>query len=364
VTTKVDIARRRLAGQHLITPGAMQPRDVVARLGAMQAQDFGGAKWAIGLRSRGLSDADVERAFNDGAIIRTHVLRPTWHFVAPDDLRWMLALTGPRVHASCAGRYRDLGLDAAVFRRSRAVLEKALGGGKHLTRAELSLAYRQARIETTTPQRLGYLLVNAELDGLICSGPRKGKQSTHALLDERVPSTQPLDRDEALLTLTLRYFTTRGPATLNDFAWWSGLTVADGKRGVQLAGARLEHVTIDERPYWLGEGPREDVEDTGTAHLLPNYDEYFIGFKDRSAIGQAVARSRIKLPSETFLAHIVIVDGQVIGGWRRRLEKGVVRVDLTRLVSPGPKARLAIAAAAEHFGRFLGLPVKCKVPAR
>lgn len=362
----MDIARRRLAGQHLLTPGAIQPRDVVARLGAMQAQDFAGAKWAIGLRSRGLSDADVERAFNDGAIIRTHVLRPTWHFVAPDDLRWMLALTGPRVHASCAGRYRDLGLDAAVFRRSRAVLEKALGGGKHLTRAELSLAYRQARIETKTPQRLAYLLVNAELDGLICSGPRKGKQSTHALLDERVPSTKPLDRDEALLALTLRYFTTRGPATLNDFAWWSGLTVADGKRGVQLAGARLEHTTIAGRPYWLGEGSREDAEDTGTgrAHLLPNYDEYFIGFKDRSAIGQAVARSRIKLPSEAFVAHIVIVDGQVAGGWKRTLEKGAVRVDLTRLVTRGPQARSAIAAAAERLGRFLGLPVKCRLPAR
>jgi hypothetical protein len=360
----MDIARRRLAGQHLITPGAMQPRDVVARLGAMQAQDFAGAKWAIGLRSRGLTDADVERAFNDGAIIRTHVLRPTWHFVAPNDLRWMLALTGPRVHASCAGRYRDLGLDAAVLRRSRAVLERALGGGKHLTRAELSLAYRQARIETTTPQRLAYLLVHAELDGLICSGPRKGKQSTHALLDERVPSTKPLDRDEALLALTLRYFTTRGPATLNDFAWWSGLTVADGKRGVQLAGARLEHVTIDGRPCWLGEGLREDRDDAGRAHLLPNYDEYFIGFKDRSAIGQAVARSRIKLPPETFLTHIVIVDGQVAGGWKRTMEKAAVRVDLTRLVSRGPEARSAIAGAAQRLGRFLSLPVKCKLPAR
>jgi hypothetical protein len=359
----MDIARRRLAGQHLITPGAVQPREVVARLGAMQAQDFAGAKWAIGLRSRGLSDADVERAFNDGAIIRTHVLRPTWHFVAPDDLRWMLTLTGPRVHASCAGRYRDLGLDAVVFRRSRAVLEKALGG-KHLTRAELALAYRQARIETKTPQRLAYLLVNAELDGLICSGPRKGKQSTHALMDERVPWTKPLDRDEALLALTLRYFTTRGPATLNDFAWWSGLTVADGKHGVQLAGSRLEHVTIDGRSYWVGEGPEELLKDTSTAHLLPNYDEYFIGFKDRSAIGQAVASSRIKLPAETFFANIVIVDGQVAGGWKRTLEKAAVRVDLTRLVSRGPEARSAIAAAAERFGRFLGLPVKCKLPAR
>ena len=364
MTSREDIARQRLAGQDLIAPTRNQPRDVVARLGAMQAQDFAGAKWAIGLRTRGLKDADVERAFNDGDIIRTHVLRPTWQFVAPGDLRWMLTLTGPRVHALSAGRYRELGLDPAVFRRSRTVLEKALRDGRHLTRTELARAYQRARIETKTPQRLVYLLANAELDGLICSGPRIGKQHTYALLEERVPRSGLVGRDEALLDLTVRYFTTRGPATLNDFAWWSGLTVADGKRGVEQARSRLEQVTIEGRAYWRGEGQRDDLPETGTALLLPNYDEYFIGFKDRSAIGEAVAQSKVKLPAGAFLAHIVVVDGQVAGGWKRAMEKNAARVDLTPLATRTPGAQRAIAAAAEQFGRFLGVPVKCTIPAR
>jgi hypothetical protein len=364
VSNRESIARQRLAGQDLIAPTRVEPRDVVARLGAMQAQDFAGAKWAIGLRTHGLTDADVERAFNDGEIIRTHVLRPTWHFVAPRDLRWMLALTGPRVHAVSAGRYRELGLDAAVFRRSRIVLEKALRDGKHLTRTELARAYQRARIETKAPQRLVHLLANAELDGLICSGPRIGKQHTYALVEERVPRSGSVDRDEALLDLTVRYFATRGPATLNDFAWWSGLTVADGKRGVEQAGSRLEQVTIEGRAYWRGKSQRDDLPDTETAHLLPNYDEYFIGFKDRSAIGQAVAKSKVKLPASAFLAHIVVVDGQVAGGWKRTMEKHAARVDLTALVTRTPRARRAIAAAAERYGRFLGVPVKCTIQAR
>jgi hypothetical protein len=268
------------------------------------------------------------------------------------------------VHAVSAGRYRDLGLDTAVFRRSRTVLEKALRDGRYLTRTELAQAYQRARIETTTPQRLVYLLANAELDGLICSGPRIGKQHTYALVEERVPPSGSVDRDEALLDLTVRYFTTRGPATLNDFAWWSGLTVADGKRGVEQARSRLEQVSIEGRVYWRSAAQRDDIPATATAHLLPNYDEYFIGFKDRSAIGRAVAKSKVKLPASAFLAHIVVVDGQVVGGWKRTMEKKAARVDLTRLATRTPGARRAIAAAAERFGRFLNLPVKCTIPAR
>ncbi len=211
-------------------------------LGAVQSQDYAAAKWGVGQRTVGITDAIVEQAFADGSILRTHVMRPTWHFVTPSDIRWMLSLTAPRVHAANAYRYRELELNEAVFRRCRSSLMRALQGGRQLTRTELRQLLQRARIDTTAPQRLAYLLMHAELEGVICSGARRGKQFTYALLDERVPPASVPQRDEALHDLTMRYFSTRGPATPQDFSWWSGLTVADAKRGVEAAGTSIDQL--------------------------------------------------------------------------------------------------------------------------
>src|SRR5687768_5888179 len=204
----MDIARRRLAAQHLVKPVVTSPAEIVRQLGAVQAQDYGGAKWALGMRTQGASDGSIERAFTDGSIVRTHVLRPTWHFVTPADIRWMLALTGPRVKATMAYYDRKLELDDALFRRSTAAIVHALRDGKQLTRAEIAQALRQSGVDVGESQRLGQILLRAELDGVICSGPRRGKQFTYALLDERVPPEAPMGRDEALLELAIRYFAT------------------------------------------------------------------------------------------------------------------------------------------------------------
>ena len=355
--TLAEIARQRLANQHLVGPGLATPGGVVTTLGAVQAQDYAGAKWAVAQRALGAVDETVEEEMTRGSILRTHVLRPTWHFVAPKDIRWMLALTAPRISAAMASYNRKLELDSKVFRRSNRVLARALEGGNQLTRTELSQVLRKAGIDVTGTQRLAHLMMQAELDAVICSGARRGKQFTYALLDERAPPTPVLDRDEALLRLATIYFTTRGPATAKDFAWWSGLAAADVKRAIQLAGEDLEKYVEGGQTYWLGESVAAKVKRAPIAHLLPNYDEYFIGFKDRSAIGERLRKSRAKPPSESFIANLIMIDGQLAGGWTRSFTKNRVAVVLNLVTRVTRAERKEVIAAATRYGEFLGVPI-------
>lgn len=352
-----DLARRRLAAQFLMNPTLHSAQQVVARLGAVQAQDYTGAKWALAMRTRGDTDAAVEQALTEGAILRTHLLRPTWHFVTAADIRWLLGLTGPRVDAGNGYRYRQLELDAAVFRRTGAVLIQALRGGRQLTRAELSAALNRGRIDTGIPQRLAYILMRAELDGIICSGARRGKQFTYALLDERVPSGKDFSPDDALRELVMRYFTTRGPATIHDFVWWSGLTGAHARRGLEAAGRALEQETIAGKTYWFADThvPRTK---TPTAQLLPNYDEYFIGFRDRSAILEAIRRAGVRTPNEALTAHVVALNGQLVGGWKRILNPRSATVSLALLAPVSRANHAAITRAVRRYEAFLGTPVR------
>src|SRR6266568_4837740 len=243
--THLNIAHQRLHNQFIAQQAFEKADDVVRWLGAVQAQDYAAAKWALGLRMQNSTDDLIEQAFTDGTILRTHVMRPTWHFVLPADIRWMLALTAPRVLATIAYYDRTLELDDAVFSQSNAVLAKALQGGKQLTRAELFSELQQAGIATDNLQRIGHILMHAELDGIICSGARRGKQFSYALLDERAPQARTLDCEEALAEFARRYFTSRGPATLQDFVWWSGLTVADARAGLEMVKPQLVHAVVD-----------------------------------------------------------------------------------------------------------------------
>ena len=356
LSTLASIARRRLASQHLIAPTLSDPAELVRVFGAVQAQDYGGAKWALGMRTRGATDGSIERAFADGSILRTHVLRPTWHFVAPADIRWMLALTGPRVKATMAYYDRKLELDDALFRRSNDAIVRALRDGKQLTRSEIAQVLGRAGVNITGSQRLGHLLLRPELDGIICSGPRRGKQFTYALLDERVPHVPPKGRDESLLELTRRYFTTRGPATANDFAWWSGLTVTDARRGIELAGTALEREVIDDRVYWSDPTVPARSWRAPKVFLLPNYDELFIGHKDRSAIGERLASAHLVTGGNALIAHVIAVDGQLVGGWKRTLTKDSVTIEVRVPIRLSPPERRALDAAVKQHGEFLGVP--------
>ncbi len=353
---RLDICQQRLANQQLIQQTLEKPSEVVRVLGAVQAQDYPVAKWGVAQRARNPTDVTVEKEITEGAILRTHVLRPTWHFVAPADIRWMLALTAPRVRAILAHYDRDLGVDEAELRRSRAVLTKALQGGRQLTRAELSTALKRARIRTENTQRLARLIMHAELDGLICNGPRRGKHFTYALLEERVPPAKVLGRDAALFELAKRYFSTRGPATVEDFAWWSGLTKADARTGLHAAESELEHEIIEGRGYWFPT-PTSRKTKSLVARLLPNYDEYFIGLKDRSAMLSTLRTSGREAGVSFFGGHLITINGQVVGGWRRTSKGQTTIVELKLLTKLGDAERRAVARELRRFAEFLGLPV-------
>lgn len=354
-----EIAHRRLRNQGLSKIIFQDANDAVTQLGAVQAQDYAGAKWALGQRLKDPTDASIDQAFADGSILRTHLMRPTWHFVSPTDIRWLLKLTAPRVHQASAYMYRQSGLDKATFKKSNATIEKALRGSKQLTRTELASALNKAGIKADG-FRLGYLMMYAELEGIICSGARRGKQFTYALLEERVPPVKALTREESLAELTKRYFSTRGPATVNDFAWWSGLTVSDAKDGIELNQPHLASEAWNGQTYWLAESKRPAKEKSVRAYLLPNYDEYFIGFKDRSAIGDIAKQAGIKGDDPALIAHIIILDGQIVGGWRRTLEKNNAVVELNIFANLNGTEMRAVEDAAQRFGKFLGLPVELR----
>lgn len=358
MATESRIADQRLVNQHLVEPALEKASEVVALLGAVQAQDYGSAKWGLAQRTRDATDHDVEREIAAGAIVRTHVLRPTWHFVAPADIYWMLALSAPRVHAANAYSYRELELDDTVFRRSRAVLIRALQGGKQLTRDELGGVLEKARITVKDPRRLAYSMMRAELDGVICSGARRGKQFTYALLEERVSRATIFGRDEALYELAKRYFSTRGPATADDFSWWSGLTKADAKRAAESVASRLQHEVIGGRSYWFPAPIRVVKRRTPLAHLLPNYDEYFIGFRNRTAFGERLQAAGIQARTDALSGHILTINGQIVGGWGRtfRGKKAILRLKQLQALT-GAENR-AVGVAAERFSAFLGMPTQ------
>jgi hypothetical protein len=252
------------------------PEDVVRWLVAVQSQDYGPAKWSVAQRTGSVSDADMDRTFVGGTILRTHVLRPTWHFVLPADIRWMLKLTAPRVHALNAYMYRQLELDDTVLKKCNARLVRALKGGNQLTRKEIETTLKRAGV-AANGFRLAYFLMNAELNGIICSGAQNDKQHTYALLDERVPQAKSFTHDEALTELTLRYFASHGPATAKDFKSWSSLTMADIKKGLEMVASQLKHEVIDGLACWFVASAPYPKTMSPVVHLLQGYDEYIMG---------------------------------------------------------------------------------------
>ncbi len=351
----LDICAQRLVNQHLSKQRLENASDVVRLFGAVQAQEYAAAKWGIAQRTRGATDAAVEKEMTDGAILRTHILRPTWHFVAAADIRWMLALSAPRVRAMLASYDRKLELDKKVLSRSRSVLTKALQGGKQLTRSELRDELTKARIRADGTQRLAHLMMHAELDGLICSGGRRGKQFTYSLLEERVPPAKEMQRDEALSELALRFFTTRGPATLHDFAWWSGLTKGDATRGVQATADKLNSTIIGERTYWHPT-PKRVATDKLLTRLLPIYDEYFIGLKDRTAMLtklDSVPASASVLP----FRHVVAINGQIVASWSWVSKENSAIVEVKMVTRLEEVDRRGIARQVKRFSEFLGMSV-------
>ena len=327
----------------------------------MQSQDYPGAAWGLAQRVGDRTLVDVTSHYDRGSILRTHAMRPTWHFVLPADIRALQALTGPRVHARNAAMYRRLEIDdRATWSRCRNAFVKALRDGQEKTRAELSGALRDAGIEAVG-QRLAYIVMHAELDGLICSGAFRGKQFTYALLDEKAPPMTGFDRETARADLIRRYFASHGPALVRDFVWWSGLTTSDTKAGIASLGDRLRREEIDGKEYWSAADATTDATvPPATVHLLPNYDEYLGSYADYEPIFDP-ALPRARTIADVLGVHIVVRDGFVVGGWRRAVGADAAMVTVTLLIRLTKEELGALDRAAAAFGRFLGLPIDLRV---
>jgi hypothetical protein len=361
------IGAQRLAAQQIAGGTFTRPAELVAWMGAIQAQEPLAAWWALGLRlggrggvagnARSISDA-IAGALADGSVLRTHVMRWTWQLVTPADLHWMLPLVAARLMARAARRHRELALDAKTFRRAEVAFTRALADGAHRTRAELGATLRAAGI-APDGQRLAHLLGHAELQGLICSGAPRAKQATWALLARRAPrAAATLTREEALAELARRYFRSRGPATTADFAWWSGLPPADARAGLGAVTSELTSESIAGVTYWRGrQAPGVSPAALADAYLLPAFDEYLVAYRDRSAVLSPLDARRINAGGG-LLAPTVVVGGRVVGTWRRTLGRGVVTIALSLFGKPTPGERARIDAAAERYGTFVGLETK------
>jgi hypothetical protein len=349
------LLEQRLSAQQMARPAFAEPCDLVRWLGAIQAQDYAGVKWAVGLRlsDRDVTEAAIESAIADGTILRMHVMRWTWQLVLPEDVRWMLALVAPRLVARAARRHRELDLDAATFRKSNAVLEKALRDGRHRTRAELAALLGKAGI-STSKERLSHLLGRAEIDAILSSGARRGKQFTYAHLDDRAPKQRaPLPREEALAHLARRYFQSRGPALLADFMWWSGLDASDARAGLEATRSSLASEVVGGHTYFRAELPPRASRRKSACHLLPAFDEYLVAYRNRDALLDPRHAKRLNAGGG-MLHPSIILDGRMIGTWRREIARAAVAIEVDLFDPPAPEEKEAIAGAAKRFGHFLG----------
>jgi hypothetical protein len=345
-----DIAHQRLHNQGIASAAFEEAGDVVRWFGAVQAQDYLGALWAVGLRMRNAVAADIEQAIADGDIVRLHPMRGTWHFVAAEDIRWLLALMAPGRIARSAYYYRQLELDEATFAKSNAVFAQTLAGGKQLTRRELAAALEQAGV-STKGLLLTFLLSRAEIDGVITAGARRGKQFTFALLDDMVPVSKMLEREEALAELARRYFVSHGPATVQDFIWWSGLTAADARAGLTMVSSHFLQEMIDGQTYWLSPATPTTKVASPTAYLLPPYDEYTVAYKDRSAVLDPAYAERTR---NGIFNPVIAVDGQIEGTWKRVIKKDTVTITPDIFVSLNEAEMSALVASAHRYAAFFG----------
>jgi DNA glycosylase AlkZ-like len=353
----LELARRRIG---IVGLGGAQPApfadaaEVVGWFGALQSQDYHLAKWAVAQRlGPGVTDADLDRAFDDGVILRTHVLRPTWHFVAPADLGRLLELTAPRVHALNGYAYRRGELDGPLLRRTTDLIAGAVAGGNHLTRTEIAALLARHGI-TAAGFRLGYILIHAELERMICSGPLRGKRHTYALFEERAPQAASLEREAALAELVRRFFTSHGPATAKDLSWWSSLTRADIVTGLSLAGDALESTDVDGVTYWSAPGKAPAPAPSPSVRLLQAYDEYIVGYRQSKYLLDldglvAAAPDQLALPNG-----VIVVDTQVAGRWKRTIRADAVALEAALYRRFGAAETAALHAAADELGEFLG----------
>ncbi len=342
------LADIRLHAQQLVAPQFDDPSELIRWMGMVQAQEYGSAKWAVALRLRTPVAAGVEEALRAGRILRMHIMRPTWHFIAAEDVRWMLRLSAQRIRRANASfaNGNGCGLDEADYLRCNELLERMLEGGNHLTRQQIAEKLERRGLAADTP-RLNRLMMRAETDGVVCSGADRAGKPTYALLAERVPQAADLSEEEALARLALRYFRSHAPATLDDFVWWSGLTVGEARRGIGALDGELLRETFGGREYLLHESCGANRTAPAHAHLLPAFDEYLIAYKDRSDVLAQEHRARAFNTFGTFRP-VLLHGGRIVGRWSR---KGAQPVVEPFAGERQPSARL-LRGAEERWRKF------------
>jgi hypothetical protein len=365
---KEGIASSRLSNQHIsLNSSVKSPGDVLASLGAIQAQDYPAALWAIGLRcGDSTTKADVEEAIAEREISRTWLMRGTIHFASSHDIHWMLRLFAPRLLNTAISRDRHLGLGDDAIKKAEDLFQKALKGNRQLTRDEMYKALAKGGVEI--PGLLGYhLLYRAAWDGLICFGSHQGKQPTFELLDERIAKRRELSTAQALAELASRYFTSHGPATIKDYVWWSGLRTSDAKAGVEGASPGLASEEIDGKTYYMARKPPKPDKDAGRVHLLPAYDEYLVSYSDRSAMLGNPDTQRMLRSGKIVFTHsngiflpVVVSEGEVVGTWKRRSEKGNVAVVIRPFVKLDEEHSKEVLEAAKRYGDFLKVQISTR----
>ncbi len=347
-----DLIQHRLSNQQLAGASFSNPKEVVSHFGAMQAQDYAMAKWAVGIRT-GMSEKTVEQALNKGEIVRTHILRPTWHIVAAEDLRWMLPISAARIKAASASAYRAFELDAKTLAQCNKIIEKILTGNQCLIREEIMQELNKKKIATNDLRSI-HIMMNAELDGVVCSGPMRGKQLTYTLIEERIPQVKAMAKEEALALLAKKYFTSHGPATLHDFSWWSGLSLGGAKAALEPVKNGFLSELIDGKEYWFAAGSTPANGGEKGVYFLPAYDEFLVSYKDRSASLHPSSTREI-ITSNGIFKPVVVVDGKIAGLWKRTVKKDGVDIEIQYLDASRKLPKRAISAAAKRYADFLGL---------
>lgn len=323
-----DILHLRLYNQLLIGSDFTHPQEIVAWMGAMQAQNYEMAKWGVAVRLPHATNRQVEEALNDGKILRTHILRPTWHFVTPEDIHWMRELTSSRIKSIIAGYAREYGTDDALIKKSLRVLPKILEEHGHLTREEIGKQLVFHGVKINDAHHVSNVMSFAEQEGIVCSGKVSGNKQTYALLHEWAPKTFSLSREEALERLIRRYFTSHGPATLEDCVWWSGLTMTDVRRGLESIRHNFICETFDGKQFWMRSEIKTPPAEKSLFHLLPAFDEFVVSYKERSEIIDEAYYRKI-LTKNGIFSPTIHYNGKIIGSWKRISNKNKTTAELS-----------------------------------
>ncbi len=344
------ILKMRLHNQLLAGTSLRKPEEIVAYMGAMQAQEAEMSKWGVGARLKGAAVNDIEESINTGKIIRTHILRPTWHLVSAEDIHWMTELSAPRVRPIIMGYWKARGFNEEVYIPAIRLVEKLLKDHNHLTRQEISDALIAAKI-TSDPDLTHCVTGRAEIDGIVCNGRLKGRKNTFALLEERVPKREAICKEEALERLARRFFTSHGPATIHDFAWWSGMTLTDARKALEQIKHDFISEEINGRTFWMRNDIAAPSHGTASALLLPPFDEFVVSYKERSEMIEDHHYGKVMTKNGLF-SPTAMLDGEIVGSWRKVTSKGKVGAEISFFEKPTKNIEALFEKPVKEFADF------------